>query len=48
MSAAISKKLWFGHLYLGIALTLPLLIIAASGIVLSFYDDLRYAMPLRR
>lgn len=43
MSAAISKKLWFGHLYLGIAIALPLLIIAASGIVLSFYDDLRYA-----
>lgn len=43
MNAAISKKLWFGHLYLGIAIALPLLIIAASGIVLSFYDDLRYA-----
>jgi uncharacterized iron-regulated membrane protein len=45
MSAAISKKLWFGHLYLGVALALPLLIIAASGIVLSFYDDLRFASP---
>jgi len=45
MSAAISKKLWFGHLYLGIAISLPLLIIAASGIVLAFYDDLRYAAP---
>lgn len=43
MNAAISKKLWFGHLYLGVAIALPLLIIAASGIVLSFYDDLRYA-----
>jgi len=45
MSAAISKKLWFCHLYLGIAIAFPLLIIAASGIVLSFYDDLRYAAP---
>lgn len=45
MSAAIFRKLWFGHLYLGIALALPLLLIAASGIVLSFYDDLRYAAP---
>ncbi|MCK9622999.1 MAG: PepSY domain-containing protein [Methylobacter sp.] len=45
MSAVISKKLWFGHLYLGIAIALPLLIIAASGIVLSFYDDLRYTAP---
>lgn len=44
-NAAISKKLWFGHLYLGIAIALPLLIITASGIVLGFYDDLRYAAP---
>jgi uncharacterized iron-regulated membrane protein len=41
----MSKKLWFGHLYLGIALALPLLIITVSGIVLSFYDELRYAVP---
>ncbi|WP_340123853.1 PepSY-associated TM helix domain-containing protein [Methylobacter svalbardensis] len=48
MSAAVSKKLWFSHLYLGIAISLPLLIIAASGIVLGFYDDLRYAaLPYR-
>jgi uncharacterized iron-regulated membrane protein len=46
MIAAISsRKLWFGHLCLGIALALPLLIIAVSGIVLSFYDDLRFASP---
>jgi uncharacterized iron-regulated membrane protein len=45
MSAAMAKKLWLGHLYLGIALALPLLIIAGSGIVLSFYDDLRYTAP---
>ncbi|WAK03678.1 PepSY-associated TM helix domain-containing protein [Methylobacter sp. YRD-M1] len=41
----MSKKLWLGHLYLGIALALPLLIITVSGIVLCFYDDLRYAAP---
>jgi uncharacterized iron-regulated membrane protein len=45
MSAVISKKLWFGHLYLGMAIALPLLIIASSGIILSFYDDLRYSAP---
>jgi uncharacterized iron-regulated membrane protein len=45
MNAAMFKKLWFSHLYLGITLALPLLIIAASGIVLSFYDELRYAAP---
>ncbi|PPC92231.1 MAG: hypothetical protein CTY34_00425 [Methylobacter sp.] len=48
MSATVTKKLWFGHLYLGIAISLPLLIIAASGTVLGFYDDLRYAaLPYR-
>jgi len=48
MSAAVAKKLWFGHLYLGVAIALPLLLIAASGIVLGFYDDLRYAaLPYR-
>ncbi len=45
MSASLLKKLWFGHLYLGVTLALPLLIIAASGIMLSFYDELRYAAP---
>jgi hypothetical protein len=39
------KKLWFGHLYLGATLALPLLVMAASGIMLSFYDELRYAAP---
>ncbi|MGJ0430680.1 PepSY-associated TM helix domain-containing protein [Methylobacter sp.] len=45
MTATLSKKLWFGHLYLGLAIALPLLIIAASGIVLSFSDELRYTAP---
>lgn len=45
MKAAVFKKLWFGHLYLGVAIAAPLLISAASGIMLSFHDDLRYAAP---
>lgn len=45
MNTAISKKLWLGHLYLGMAIALPLLVIAVSGIMLSFYDDLRYSAP---
>jgi uncharacterized iron-regulated membrane protein len=31
------------HVYLGTALALPLMIIAATGILLGFYDELRYA-----
>jgi len=33
------------HVYLGAALALPLMIIAATGILLGFYDELRYAEP---
>ncbi len=33
------------HVYLGVVLALPLMIIAATGILLGFYDELRYAEP---
>ena len=37
------RGLFKSHLYIGTALALPLLLIASTGILLGFYDELRYA-----
>lgn len=39
------KVLYKAHAYLGIICILPFLIIASSGILLGFYDQLRYSAP---
>lgn len=40
------KRILFkAHVYAGTVLSLPLLVIALTGIVLGFYDPLRYAAP---
>lgn len=40
-----ARSLYKAHLYLGLLLSLPLLVVILTGMILGFYDTLRYADP---
>lgn len=40
-----ARSLYKAHLYLGLLVSLPLLVVILTGMILGFYDTLRYADP---